>query len=156
MTLGDNPACRTGPPVSLDWEYEVLPVYNVIDFDKMRRMQRRKGGDRLRLSHISRLEILAKSGVSRKERKRVERKMSHIRRQRSLTTTMQPLVDPIEQMVETTSRKFQKLFRRKNAVRPPELGVWLASTKKDCSACYMGKRKMGLWGFESIKRRKQS
>jgi hypothetical protein len=58
MILGDNPATPSGPPLSLGWEYEVLPAMNVTDFESFRLRSRRFKSNHLILSHYARAEIV--------------------------------------------------------------------------------------------------
>lgn len=58
MILGDNPATPAGPPLSLGWEYEVLPAMNVQDFESFRLRSRRTQTNHLILSQYKRIDIV--------------------------------------------------------------------------------------------------
>lgn len=60
MILGDNPATPSGPPLSLGWEYEVLPAMNITDFESFRLRSRRFHSSHLILSQYKRVEIISR------------------------------------------------------------------------------------------------
>jgi hypothetical protein len=115
MLLGDNPAVLSGPPVTLGWEYEVLPDMSVIDFETFRLRSRRLHSSHLILSHYKRIEIIQRCGHTAKEIKAVEKEMSKIKRQRNMTVALSPL-SPFQNLAESAGRKVRGLgkgMRRK-------------------------------------------
>jgi hypothetical protein len=114
MIIGDNPACRIGPPVSLGWGYEALPELTIDDFERLRSKQRRTRLHHLVLNYYQRLEIVQHCGVTREERKKVERQVARIQRQRGITAIFSPL-EPVERMAQSAGRKVRRYFHPQEA-----------------------------------------
>lgn len=113
MILGDNPCCPVGPPVSLGWEYEAIPSLSIDDYDALRIKQRRSRMNHMILTSCRRKEVLELQGVSRGERKKVERIMGKIRYQRAITKWTAPVVEPVETVVESGMRKIQRIWKKR-------------------------------------------
>jgi hypothetical protein len=109
MLLGDNPSVPSGPPVSLGWEYDVLPEMPLVDFEMFRLRSRRLHSNHLILSHYKRLEIIERSGYTPQEIKAVEKELTKIRRQRNMSIVMTPLA-PFQNIAESAGRKFRRGF----------------------------------------------
>ncbi len=114
MVLGDNPYCSRGPPVSLGWEYDIMPDMGVLHYDRLRSSQRRTNINHLALSSNQRNELLNRIGVSVEERRRVEKEVSRIQRQRTIDCVWKELTGPLETMADS-ARKVQRVFKRQNA-----------------------------------------
>jgi hypothetical protein len=114
MILGDNPSCGSGPPVSLGWEYEVLPEMSVMDFEAFRLRSRRPRTVQLVLSHYKRLELLQRSGYSANEIAAADKAAARVRRQRQMSAALSPL-RTIEEMAQSAGLKVKLAFRRKPA-----------------------------------------
>mmetsp|Transcript_29744 Transcript_29744/g.72026 ORF Transcript_29744/g.72026 Transcript_29744/m.72026 type:complete len:378 (+) Transcript_29744:614-1747(+) len=109
MLLGDNPAVLSGPPVSLGWEYEVLPEMPLVDFETFRLRSRRLHSNHLLLSHYKRLEIIQRNGHTAEEVKAVEKQIAKIKRQRNMSLAMTPLT-PLQNIAESAGRKIKRSF----------------------------------------------
>ena len=109
MILTDNPACPTGPPLGLGWEYEVLPKMNIMDFESFRLRSRRFQLSHLILSHYKRLEIVQRMGYSEAEIAAMEREMAIIHRNRRVTMTFSPF-GKIEHALRSIGRKLKRCF----------------------------------------------
>lgn len=107
MILADNPACLSGPPVMLGWEYEVLPGMSLLDFEAFRLRSRRLHSTHLLLSHYKRLEIVQRSGATPDEIRSCERDMAKIRRQRNISLAMLPL-SSVGQFASGAGRKLRR------------------------------------------------
>jgi len=119
MTAGDHPECSYGCPVQLDWDYVEQLDTNIDDFEKSRG-PRRKLGD-LVLSYYRRKALLERSGVSKEEQCKVERRIRTLKRQRSQTKMLLP-TSKLEEFFASASRK----MRRRSGLGGNKKGVCLA------------------------------
>lgn len=110
MTLGDHPSARSGPPMSLDWEY--TPKSEIVALDAYERArQPRRGRKRLRMSLLDRENILVKQkGFSYSEIKDAWAEALEVRKQRLETIRRSPQSEMMDEAWESTSRKFLRLF----------------------------------------------
>jgi len=111
-TLGCNPACTDGPPISLDWEY----VHNdpvTLDEYEGNRLPRRPR-HHLILSTDTRRNILSRHfGHTEGEIKEVEDAMKLIRKKRMKTKNEGPLVQKTRILAESARNVLTSPFRRK-------------------------------------------
>jgi hypothetical protein len=107
MTIGDNPACRVGAPVSLDWQYEELPVLTLDHFESARAITRKSSLRNLILDYYQRKEMLLDSGYSQDELKQAEKAAAKIQRQRSRTQVLLP-ISKIEELAQSARRKVKR------------------------------------------------
>jgi hypothetical protein len=115
MTLGDNPACQVGAPVSLDWQYEELPLLDLDDYEITRLKQRRKKLRHLVLSFYQRQHILQRMGYSPEELKKAAKGVSKARRQREKTMLFLP-ISKLEEVAQSVKRKVKRrLSNRKKS-----------------------------------------
>ncbi len=114
MILADNPACTCGPPLSLGWEYELLPEMSMTEFESFRLRSRRLHINHLILSHYKRVEILQRTGYSANEIKAVEKEMAKVRRQRQMTA-----ISPFGklELLAESARRVKLGFGRKGALK---------------------------------------
>ncbi|KAL7502467.1 hypothetical protein ACHAXN_000425 [Cyclotella atomus] len=91
-TVGDNPSCRSGPPLSLDWSYSKASVKSIDDFELQRSSERVKNPARLRVSKYTRRNMLAFHwGHSHEEMKQARSETKKLQRQRSMTQILLPV-----------------------------------------------------------------
>lgn len=64
VTLGDNPACSAGPPISLGWKYKDGTRQDLRAYEAKRYITRRKKKKELRLSSNNRKRLLKELGFS--------------------------------------------------------------------------------------------
>lgn len=107
MTIGDNPACRVGAPVSLDWQYEELPVLTLDHFESARAITRKNKIRHLYLNYYQRKKILLESGYSQDELKQAEKEAAKVQRQRSMTQVFCPF-SKIEELAQSARRKVKR------------------------------------------------
>lgn len=115
VILGDNPSCELGPPVTVGWDYETMPAMNILDFERLRNHQRRSNIKHLILSYNQRVELMGRIGVTDEERRKVEKEVGKIRRQRTVTGVWSELAGPFEKVADSTSKRVKRVFKRQNA-----------------------------------------
>jgi hypothetical protein len=108
--VGDNPAVRVGPPVSIGWEFVQNKDVPVDVYEKTNHP--RKSG--LRMSNFTRKSLLREAcGVSREEIKAAENGVQKIQRQRCQTIQQGKTATAIEYAMESAKRKMYRLKRTK-------------------------------------------
>jgi len=65
LTLGDNPSCSNGPPVSIKWEHNNSYKMSLDDYEDERGSRRDQ--HEMRIPREVRLHLIKKDGVSRRE-----------------------------------------------------------------------------------------
>ena len=93
-TVGDNPSCRLGPPLSLDWsyskKYEQPKPFD--EYELEREPQRVKHLSRLYVNKFNRKKVLSFNwGHSEEEMKSARQETKKLQRQRSLTQVLLPI-----------------------------------------------------------------
>jgi len=91
-TIGDNPSCRSGPPLSLDWSYTKATTKNLDEFELERSSQRHLYKNKLHVNKYRRRNMLAFHwGHSQEEMKTARNHTKKLQRQRSLTQILLPI-----------------------------------------------------------------
>ncbi|KAL3801667.1 hypothetical protein HJC23_013172 [Cyclotella cryptica] len=91
-TVGDNPACRSGPPLSLDWSYSKASTKTLEEYELERSSERVSIMSKLHVNKYNRRNMLAFHwGHSEEEIKEARRQTKKIQRQRSLTKALLPV-----------------------------------------------------------------
>mmetsp|Transcript_13268 Transcript_13268/g.24066 ORF Transcript_13268/g.24066 Transcript_13268/m.24066 type:complete len:235 (-) Transcript_13268:82-786(-) len=105
--LGDNPSCRSGPPISLGWDYDKAVVVKVPirEFDEI---PRQNGTRHFLLSRGERERILLDVGYTQSQIAQSVRQMIKIKKQRRQTINNLP-VERFEEAVENWIRNAKKL-----------------------------------------------
>jgi hypothetical protein len=105
--LGDNPSCRSGPPVTLGWDYDKAAVVKVPvqEFDQIARQNKKK---HFVLSRREREGILFNSGYTQSQIAQNVRQMIKIKNQRKQTINNLP-VARFEEAMENAIRNTKKL-----------------------------------------------
>lgn len=113
ITLGDNPSCRIGPPVSLGWEYEEFTTLPVDDYETIRQPKRRSRLHQLVLNMYQRQGIMNRIGIDPEEIESIEKEMKRIQRQRSITAALAPF-SKVEEVMASAGRKVKRAFHHNN------------------------------------------
>lgn len=138
MILGDNPACRVGAPVSLGWEYEVLPDLSIDDYEAQRQGHRRTYLNHLILNYYQRIAILERSGFGIEQFRAAEKQINRVRRQRAISLALSPF-ERVEQLAESGAKKVKRCLRRQDC------GIKHDQTELECRTEM--KKKRGHRGF---------
>lgn len=110
IVLGDNPACRSGPSVSIGWEYNEFPEIRVDDFESIREGNRRTKRGML-MDRSYRLKLLKRLGFAEHdiiEAVRMNKKIHQAR----LQTLSKGIVGS---KLSNVSRKLQVFMPRRNS-----------------------------------------
>ena len=110
--LGDNPACPSGPSISIGWTFndEETSVH-LIDEYEYRRTRRLEGSD-MTLSKDERFQLLLNLGYSRKEiSTAVRSKLKIINKRRRTVHNLHIL--PVEEIIEGVSKKFSFMMKKR-------------------------------------------
>jgi hypothetical protein len=92
-TIGDNPSCRSGPPVSLDWSYskKYEQPKALDEYEREREPDRVKNLRGLHINKYRRRNLLSFNwGHSEEDMKSARQETKKLQRQRSLTQTLLP------------------------------------------------------------------
>lgn len=92
-TIGDNPSCRSGPPLSLDWSYsKKFEQPKTLDQYEIERQDRANSLSQLHVTKYRRRNLLSFNwGHSEEEMKSARRETKKLQRQRSMTQMLLPL-----------------------------------------------------------------
>lgn len=108
--ISDNPSCSFGPPVQLDWEYEVEETQSIDHYEESR--QPRRANHDLLLSYYDRRFLLLKqAGYTRKEVKEAMKEAERVKRERMVTDLFLPaqaLDETLENIVDSLKGFFGK------------------------------------------------
>eukprot|EP00527_Entomoneis_sp_CCMP2396_P004915 CAMPEP_0198142398 /NCGR_PEP_ID=MMETSP1443-20131203/5193_1 /TAXON_ID=186043 /ORGANISM="Entomoneis sp., Strain CCMP2396" /LENGTH=267 /DNA_ID=CAMNT_0043805391 /DNA_START=81 /DNA_END=884 /DNA_ORIENTATION=+ len=112
QTLGDNPSCSYGPPISLDWKYEEGGQIGLEEYEATRGARRKLR--QMLLNYYHRKNILQwKVGFTEEELKDAQKQAENIKRQRSLTRAMLPACK-VEEVMQSMCRKAKRLGKSKS------------------------------------------
>lgn len=109
VTLGDNPSCVYGPPISLDWEYEVRDPICINAYEEARPV-RRKMHQMHMLSRHRAILLKTKAGVTDDEIEMVMEEMKQIRKGRKMTKMSLPFAK-LQEAAESAQRKWSRSNR---------------------------------------------
>lgn len=93
-TIGDNPSCRSGPPLSLDWSYskKYETPKSLDEYEKEREPERVHHLHKLHVNKYRRRNLLAFNwGHSEDEMKDARKETRKLQRQRSMTQMLLPI-----------------------------------------------------------------
>ena len=104
QTVGANPFCSYGCPISLDWEYEEMDIEDLRIYEA-NRPPRRSRHDML-LTHYQRRDTLLLSGHSMEELDRATKESNRERFRREMTITFLPVFILEERLVLRANKAF--------------------------------------------------
>jgi hypothetical protein len=115
ITLGDNPSCSYGTPISLDWDYMDFEELTLEDYE-MHKFTSGRGRPRtlrqLYLNHFQRIERLQQEGYTLEEIKRTKHETNKTRKQREMTRFLAQakVLVHLEDLVESAGRKVSRVI----------------------------------------------
>mmetsp|Transcript_23536 Transcript_23536/g.28931 ORF Transcript_23536/g.28931 Transcript_23536/m.28931 type:complete len:180 (+) Transcript_23536:98-637(+) len=106
ITLGDNPSCSYGPPISLDWEYIENEAVSLDRYEKMRPSRRKMY--QMHMLNRQRADLLRSvAGTTDDEMQVVMREMREIQKMRSKTKASL-LFSKVEEAAESAAHKWNR------------------------------------------------
>jgi hypothetical protein len=115
VTVGDNPSCRTGPAVTLDWGYreDESSQVPVMDYERDK-YNRGESGMKIRsLSANERMAMLTRAGVGEEEIEAACASAEKIKQQREFTqkySASRGIIE-VEEAIETVQRKAKEFVQ---------------------------------------------
>jgi len=104
-TLGDNPSCMSGPPISLDWSYSQTTAVCINEYET-NRPAKRGNSYPLRMNKFNREKMLKSNlGYSEEEIENAKKEKKKVQRSRSMTQFISPFWR-IEHACQSVKRKF--------------------------------------------------
>mmetsp|Transcript_20201 Transcript_20201/g.22896 ORF Transcript_20201/g.22896 Transcript_20201/m.22896 type:complete len:177 (+) Transcript_20201:321-851(+) len=108
ITLGDNPSCSYGPPISLDWEYDENEAISLDQYETMRPSRRKMYQMHILSRHRADL-LRYVAGTTDDEMQVVMHEMQTIQKMRGKTKASLPF-SKLEEAAESASRKWNRKF----------------------------------------------
>lgn len=109
-TVGDNPDVRVGPPISLSWEYVVLPEQTIDDYEASKPDRRKRY---LRLSSITRRNLLITVfGIPEEEVRKAEEEAKRVHKLREHSNNQSKASEKVEVAVRSAKRKIGRSIRK--------------------------------------------
>lgn len=122
MTLGDHPGAKSGPPVTLSWEYNASHASLSVDEFETYRPPRRSRSQ-IYIPSIRREEMLNKEfGIGRDQIRKAKKEVSKIRQQREKTVATLHNAK-MEEAMEKARRKITRFVGR-NTKKKEESRLW--------------------------------
>lgn len=110
QTLGDNPSCSYGPPISLDWKYEEGGTLELEDYEANRGPRRKLR--HMMLNYYHRKNILQYNvGCTDEEILEAQKLAEKIKSQRALTRALLP-ASKLEDVMQSAARKARRAFKK--------------------------------------------
>jgi hypothetical protein len=115
ITMGDNPSCTYGTPISLDWDYIEFEDLTLDEYE-MHKFSTGRGRPRslrqLYLNHYQRKNRLQLEGFSLEEIKDCKRETNRARKQRDMTRFLAQakVMVVLEDLVESAGRKVSRVM----------------------------------------------
>jgi len=108
-TIGDNPSCSDGVPITLDWNYTMLPAKDLQEYEENRIPKRNK--NHLALTKITRKNQMHRHfGYSYKEIEKASKKIEKVKKQRAATRYMSRETERMQEIGENVKHGLQKVL----------------------------------------------
>lgn len=117
ITLGDNPSCSRGPPISLDWEIDQSETMDFEEYDSILREKNSTNWLPSDVNAVRRRHLLVlKAGVDEKDIFKAEEELLKIKKSRSITRRFSRFWR-LQYILESANRKLKRFFRKKGLLR---------------------------------------
>lgn len=108
-TIGDHPSCSDGVPITLDWNYTMLPVKDLQEYEDNRIPKRNK--NHLALTKITRKnQMHTHFGYSYKEIEKASKKNEKVKKQREASRYLTRKTERMQEVGETVKHGLQKVL----------------------------------------------
>lgn len=107
ITIGDNPCCSNGAPVTLDWDYTSKEPVSIDSFEA--KHPRRRTRKQLLLNYYQRRDMLWREGHTIDEIKDASKEVDKERFRRSVSLYFQPIFR-IEEVITLTATSIQNMY----------------------------------------------
>jgi len=114
-TVGDNPSCSSGPPVSLSWDYNILGDID-LDFYEQERPPRRVQNEMILPRNMREDLLKFECNISRKEITDSVRQNLRVKNQRRTTLNNLGKATKFEEAMESASRKLKRFVNREKPI----------------------------------------
>ena len=114
ITLGDNPSCAFGPPISLDWDYDEKDPIPLDLYEGLKTQPPRKTHQMIMLSLIRSNLLREQAGVTDDEIEIVVKQMHHIQKERNRTKMGLPF-SKLQEIAESAGRKWNRKRENRNS-----------------------------------------
>jgi len=145
QTIGDNPSCSYGTPVSLDWDHQDLEELNMEEYELCRSRQRTKQD--FHMNHFQRSSLLKMNGHSTNEIKESKNQVRKARNQRERTRFLAlnyPQLVTVEDAIESGLRKVKRTVSKSKLNKIGDTGKVPKKSSKDDLSLYDGISKQVL------------
>lgn len=114
-TVGDNPSCSSGPPVSISWDYNIVGEISLDDYEDTR--PPRRSHFEMVLPRKVRQDMLKREwDISQKEIAEAVRRNVKVKNQRKATVNNLDKATKMEEIMESAGRKFGRILTFKKSV----------------------------------------
>lgn len=108
-TIGDNPSCSDGVPITLDWNYTMIPAKDLQEYEDNRIPKRNK--NHLALTKITRKnQMHTHFGYSYKEIEKASKKIEKVKKQREATKYLSRNTERVQEIGENVKHGLQKVL----------------------------------------------
>lgn len=112
MTLGDNPACSEGPPMTLDWEYQNESAVFDVDGYESTRGPRRQKREMCMSPNLRWWRLMRENGFSSTQIQKAVADAQKAQKMRQKTRKQIKPAAKVEAALGSAKRKVSRLFRR--------------------------------------------
>jgi hypothetical protein len=137
ITMGDNPSCSYGTPISLDWDYIDFEELTLEDYE-MHKITSGRGRPRtlrqLYLNHYQRVHRLQQEGYTEAQIKARKHEVSKSRKQRNTTRFLAQakVLVHLEDIVESAGRKVSRAIKPSGTkTKPPQQQLHKPLSRKE-------------------------
>jgi len=114
VTVGDNPSCTFGVPISIGWKFNAQRSVSLDEYETVRPSGERRTQKQMLLPSKERESILREAGIARSSMAKAIRESNRTKSKRAQTVNNMGSTHRFEQGIESGMRKFKRaIFRRK-------------------------------------------